>query len=264
MAHHVHDDSSNLAGILDLEAEVLWSYHAELIDWIHGLATADRRILDIGCGTGTGALGLAERFPQAEVIAVDASAAMLERLRARAGELDLDHRVRTVQADLDQSWPDLEPVDLAWAANSLHHMTDPDRVIADIRGSLRPGGMLVVAEMDSFPRFLPDHVGPGLEERCLAAADMERAHVLPHMGSDWRARLIAAGFDIEAERHFTVDVPAPLPAAGGRFAQETLRRLRSGVAERLSDRDLAMLDELLDGDGPDSILRRDDLTVRAE
>ncbi len=52
-------------------------------------------------------------------------------------------------------------------------MSDPDRVLADVFATIRPGGLLVVAEMESFPRFLPDDIGfghPGLEARCHAAA----------------------------------------------------------------------------------------------
>jgi hypothetical protein len=42
-----------------------------------------------------------------------------------------------------------------------------------------------------------------------------------------------------------------------------LRRARSGLDGRLSAADLAMLDTLIDSDGPDGVLQRADLTVRA-
>ena len=71
-----------------------------------------------------------------------------------------------------------------------------------------------------------------------------------------------AGFTLEAERPFAIDLAPPLPAAAGRYAQASLRRIRSGLDGRLSADDLATLDTLLDSDGPDSILQRDDLTVR--
>ena len=42
----------------------------------------------------------------------------------------------------------------------------------------------------------------------------------------------------------------------------SLQTLRSDLDGRLSADDLAALDTLLDSDGPDGVLRRDDLTVR--
>jgi hypothetical protein len=148
----------------------------------------------------------------------------------------------------------------------MHHLADPDRVLADVFATLAPGGRLVVVEMDSFPRFLPDDLGfgrPGLEERCYTALREERAAHLPHMGSDFGPLLAKAGLTVEAERQFTIDLKAPLPAAAGRYAVVTLGRVRAALADRLSDDDLATLDALIDADGPGSILGRADLNVRA-
>jgi SAM-dependent methyltransferase len=157
-------------------------------------------------------------------------------------------------------------VDLVWASASLHHLADPDRVLGDVFAALSAGGLLAVAELDSFPRFLPedpdpDH--PGLEARCHAALAAAVAPAVPTRGSDWAPRLRKAGFTIEAERHFTIELTPPLPASAGRYAQVSLRRMRSGLGDKLSAEDLAALDTLIDSDGPDSLLRRDDLTVRA-
>jgi SAM-dependent methyltransferase len=256
-----------MAELLDLDAEVLHSYLAEVTAWIRPLAgdPPPRRILDVGSGTGTGTFALLERFDQAEVIALDVSAEMLHRLSGKASVLGVADRIRAVQADLDQAWPALGPVDLVWASSSLHHLADPDRVLAGIFATLRPGGLLVVAEMASFPRFLPDDLGfgrPGLEARCQAILDEQRAAALPHLGSDWGPRLSRAGYTIDAERSFDIDLAAPLPAAAGRYARATLRRIRSGLDGHLSPDDLAALDTLTDPDGPGSVLHRTDLTVR--
>jgi SAM-dependent methyltransferase len=269
--HHHHDhhqpghesDEEALAELLDLDAEVLHAYLSDVIGWVGELAGRPRRILDLGTGTGTGALALARRFEAADVIAVDVSAPMLDRLRAKARDLGLAGRIQAVQADLDAGWPATGPVDLVWASNSLHHVKDPAQVLAGIFAALRPGGLLAVAELDSFPRFLPDGIGPGLEARLHAVLAEEQAGELPHLHSDWGARLSAAGFTIEARRTFDIDLAAPLPALAGRYAQASLSRLRSGLDGRLSTDDLATLSPLLDGDGPGSVLRRDDLTIRA-
>ena len=191
-----------MAELLDLDAEVLHSYLSEVTAWIHELAAdlPSRRILDLGSGTGTGTFALLQRFEGADVIALDISEQLLHHLRDKARVLGVADRIRTVQADLDAAWPAIDPVDLVWASSSLHHMADPDRVLTDVFGAIHPGGLLVVAEMDSFPRFLHDDLAlgrPGLEARCHAVLAEGLANEVPHLGSDWGPRLSQAGFTIE-------------------------------------------------------------------
>jgi SAM-dependent methyltransferase len=260
-------DEAAMAEILDLDAEVLHAYLSEVTGWIGELAAAPPpgRIIDLGSGTGTGTFALLQRFARADVIALDQSAEMLRHLGDKARGLGVADRVRTVRADLDTAWPDVGTADLVWAAASLHHMADPGRVLTDVFAALRPGGLLVVAEMDAFPRFLPDDLGlgrPGLEARCHAVLAERRAADVPHLGSDWGPRLARAGFAVEAERLFAVELEPPLPAAAGRYARASLRRVRTGLDGRMSADDLATLDTLLDSDGPDGLTHRADLTVR--
>jgi SAM-dependent methyltransferase len=266
--HAAETDAAAMAELLDLDAEVLHSYLSELTAWVHELAAdpSARRILDLGSGTGTGTFALLTRFELANVIAVDLSAQLLDRLMDKARALGVADRIRTVQADLDVEWPALDIVDLAWASSSLHHVADPDRVLTEVFAALRPGGLLVVAEIDSFPRFLPDDIGlgrPGLEARGHALLDESRAAELPQLGSDWGPRLSRAGFAAEAERPFAIDLTPPLPASTGRYAQASLQRMRSALDGRMSADDLATLDTLIDSDGPDGVLQRDDLSVHA-
>jgi SAM-dependent methyltransferase len=270
-ANETETDPTAMFELLDLDAEVLHEYLSEVTAWVDQLAgdLPVRRVLDLGSGTGTGSFALAQRFPDVQVTALDVSAPLLDRLGAKARDRGLADRVRTVQADLDAPWPALDPVDLVWASASLHHMKDPHQVLTQALNALNPGGLLVVAELDSFPRFLPEDLGPGfgrpgLEDRFHAALTQAVADELPHLGSDWGPKLREAGFTIEAERFFGIDLTSPLPEATGRYARATLRRLRSGLDGReVNADDLAALDTLVDGDGPGSLLRRDDLGVRA-
>jgi ubiquinone/menaquinone biosynthesis C-methylase UbiE len=270
--HHQHQpaaetDDAAMAELLDLDAEVLHSYLSEVTAWVRELAAdlPTRRILDLGSGTGTGTLALLQRFEGADVIALDISPQLLQRLRDKARVLGVTDRVRTVQADLDAAWPAIDPVDLVWASSSLHHMADPARALTEVFAVLRPGGLLAVIEIDSFPRFLPDDLGlgrPGLEARWHAARAEAQAEELPQLGSDWGSHLSRAGFTIEARRPFAIDLTPPLPAGAGRYAQASLRRIRSHLGGRMSADDLAAIDTLIDSDGPEGVLRRDDLTIR--
>lgn len=261
------DGDSGQAEILELDAEVLAEHIASITAWLP-LATGPRRIVDLGCGTGAGTFALLDRFPEAQVTAVDADAGHLQILREKACARGLTDRVRTVQADLDAAhWPDLGTPELVWASASMHHMAHPDRALRAVHRLLAPGGLFAVVELDGFPRFLPADAPegrPGLEERAHRATDGFHAEHVPHRGADWGPMLTAAGFDVEAERTVAVAVEGSRSEAVGRYAHGTLLRIRGAAAPVLDPEDLAALDALLDTDGRHSILRRDDLAVRTE
>jgi ubiquinone/menaquinone biosynthesis C-methylase UbiE len=151
MTHHNDNSHDDHVSLLDLDAEVLGDYWSSALDFVQQAAatTAGGRLLDLGAGTGTGAMGLAQRFPTAEVIAVDLSTESLDRLRAKATDAGIAPRVVALEADLDADWPAVGIVDVTWASMSLHHFADPDQVLRDVLASTRPGGVLAVAEFAS-------------------------------------------------------------------------------------------------------------------
>jgi ubiquinone/menaquinone biosynthesis C-methylase UbiE len=265
---HSHDhgqpDIAGMAELADLDAEVMQHYVSDVTAWVATAMPDPERVLDIGAGTGTGSVALAARFTSADIVAIDASDDMLERARAKLAERGLVDRVRTLVADLDAGWPQLPPADLVWASLSLHHMADPQRVLADVHAALRPGGVLAVLEMGRPPRFLPDDLGigrPGLEERVHDAVAATHAESMPTMGTDWGPRLTKAGFTAVDTRQFSLDLEPPLPPATRRYAVTYLRRVRPMLDGRFADDDLATLDTLLADSGPRSIVERGDLRV---
>jgi SAM-dependent methyltransferase len=266
--HHTHDHQPHpdgLAELLDLDAEIFAPALHDVYDDIARAADSDvRSIVDLGAGTGTGTFGLLRHFTQAHAVAVDASADMLAHLEQQAAQLGLADRVTTCRADLDEGVPTMDAVDLAWASASLHHLADPDRTLAQIASVIRPGGLLAVAELDGFPRFLPDETRGGVAElRAHELIDADRAVDLPAMGSDWGSRLTQAGLVIEQHRAISVDLASPVPDAVGRYAALALTRIWEAVADRLRPDERAAFDTLLDG-GPDDVRRRADLRVNAE
>ncbi|MUL82338.1 MULTISPECIES: trans-aconitate 2-methyltransferase [unclassified Mycolicibacterium] len=266
-AHHADQcgDQSH-AEILDLDAELLAEHTASITVWLP-VKVSPRQILDLGCGTGTGTFTLLARFPEAHVTAVDSSVSHLHSVREKACEAEVADRVSLVQADLNMTWPALGEPDLVWASAALHHMADPDDTLRRVRDILAPGGLFAVVELAGFPRFLPDDAPtgqPGLEKRCHTAIDRRLAGQLPDRGTDWGPRLTAAGFTIEGERTITVNIEHSHCEAVGRYALHSLRSMRRTAAAALSVDDLIAMDQLLDIEGPHSILGRDDLAVRTE
>jgi SAM-dependent methyltransferase len=188
---------------------------------------------------------------------------MLAHLEQRAEDLGLGGRVVTRRADLDVEVPSMEPVDLAWASASLHHLADPDRTLTELATLIRPGGLLAVLELDGLPRFLPDETpGGDAESHAQALMKADRSRDMPTMGSDWGSRLTRAGLDIEQHRAITLELAPPIPELVGRYAAATLARIRDAVADRLEPAELLAFDALLDG-GPHDVRHRDDLRVSA-
>jgi SAM-dependent methyltransferase len=262
--HGHHRDSAHdeaLADLLDLDAAVLGSWQDEVISWLEPfLPATPQRILDVGAGTGNGSLALARRFPTAQLTAIDRSPVMLQRLQRTVAAGGLEARVDTVQADLDEGWPQPQDVHLVWAASFLHEAADPDRVIRRIGAGLAPGGVLLVVEMETLPRFLPNDIGlgrPGLEERCIAKLTGIGWNSHP----DWRAPLERGGLEVVGQRSFP-SAAHPDRAAGARWAQAWLRRVREVLDGQLEADDLTTLDQLLAGNDPGSVLHRD-LSIRA-
>lgn len=257
-----HDESA-LADLLDLDAEVFGAYLDEVIDLVKQHASeTPRTVVDIGAGTGAGSLALARRFSAAEVVAIDSSTFMLERLGTATKTPGMAERMRAVQADLDVAWPSVGSIDLAWAASSLHHFVDPDRVLRDVHAALNPGGLLVVIELDSLPRFLPDNieeVRPGLEARVHEAAAEANWNEHP----DWRAHLERAGFEIAEQRSSVTALENPTTPAAERHARTSLAKMRAVLGDRLDPDDVAILDRLLADHHPDSPLGRNQLAPRS-
>lgn len=251
----------------DLESEALPTYWLSVLEWL-GEAAAElkpRRILDLGAGTGVASLFLAKRFDDAEIIALDMDADALAAIRSKAAPALVADRIVTLEADLDETWPDLVDLDVTWASMSMHHLAEPDRVLGELLEVTRPGGLIAVAEGHADLRLLPDDIGvgrPGLEARCLQAQAAEHAVSLPTMGSDWASRLRDAGWTVLEERTFALDEDPPVLPATARYAELRLRRLRHGLAERLDADDQAAIDTLLDESSPHYIGRRTHFVVR--
>jgi trans-aconitate 2-methyltransferase len=117
----------------------------DLLARLHGWP---RRVVDLGCGPGTSTRLIVERFPEAEVVGVDNSAAMLaEARRGLPG-------VRFERADIAEWAPDEAP-DLIFANDSLQWLPDHERLFARLIAALAPGGALAVQMPDT--RHEPSH-----------------------------------------------------------------------------------------------------------
>jgi SAM-dependent methyltransferase len=95
------------------------------------------RVLEIGCGRGAFAKYLVERG--ADLTACDFSAAAVRQAAAL-----VSGRARTMVADIQELPFEDEAFDLVVSLETLEHVIDPDRALAELVRATRRGGRLIV------------------------------------------------------------------------------------------------------------------------
>lgn len=109
------------------------------------------RVLDAGCGTGACLPGLRERYPHAELLALDIAEPMLALARHRGGWWQRRRQpVRCLCGDVERLPLQNESLDLVFSNLTLQWCADPPAVFAELHRVLRPGGLLL------FTSFGPD------------------------------------------------------------------------------------------------------------
>ena len=98
---------------------------------------APATIVDLGCGTGSGAQAMRRRWPEAAVTGVDGSPEMLAKARAESPGIDW------VEADIN-AWRAAAPVDVIFSNAALHWLDDHAELFPRLLGMLAPGGQLAV------------------------------------------------------------------------------------------------------------------------
>lgn len=156
------------------------------------------RFLDLGCGSGRHSAEALRRG--AQVTAVDASAAELEKARGllsamtEAGEAPPGAGFELLVADATHLPLASASFDVVVVSEVFEHIPEDGRAMAELSRVLKPGGLAAV----SVPRWWPEHV-------CWALSSEYRTspggHVRIYRADELVGRLERAGLAVEATDH---------------------------------------------------------------
>lgn len=119
-------------------------WHVKLVlENLGDLEAADlepRRVADIGCGKGRFARVVQERWPNANVVAVDLAEAMLAHVPVN---------LLRVAASMTALPLASGSVDAAYATESLEHAVDIPAAVAELARIVKPGGRIVIIDKNA-------------------------------------------------------------------------------------------------------------------
>ena len=112
------------------------------------------KILDIGCGIGAHTLILANKFPEADILAIDNYAPHIEKLNAITDTSGLADRVHGIVMSMFDMTFDNESFDLIWSEGAAY-IAGFSNAIRDWKRLLMPDGCIICSEIS----WLKEEIG---------------------------------------------------------------------------------------------------------
>lgn len=125
----------------------------ELLEMCH--ITEDRRVLDVGCGTGLTTCEIAERYGS-QVVGIDISKKMIESAKRRAHNQRLEDKVEFRVADVFQLPFEDGDFDAVVMESVLNTLPEKPRALKEIVRVIIRGGIVGANEAYALPSTPPD------------------------------------------------------------------------------------------------------------
>lgn len=177
---------AEMSGILFREDREQLERPEQILDWME-LEDGDI-VADIGSGPGYYSLRVAARVaPHGHVFAVDIQEGMLEQLRQRMTEHDVNN-VYPILGELAD--PLLPPGKIDWVllVDAYHEFGDPESMLAKIRECLAPDGRVALVE------YRAEENWPGTPEIVKTMIPRDHKMTIDEVLTEW----LPAGFELIA------------------------------------------------------------------
>ena len=181
-----------------------------------------KRIVDLGCGTGGVTRLILERIEAAKqscIYAIDHSAAAIKEAVAELGDRK-EAAVSFIQGDVTNLQEKVkEKVDAIVYCNSIHYVPDKSSLLKQINASLRPGGILAFnssffegshppESLEFYRKWMMRSIRTLKKEYGLSPVRSEKVQSRQHLtADDYRELVENEGFEVKSQEIMKVQVP---------------------------------------------------------
>jgi 2-polyprenyl-3-methyl-5-hydroxy-6-metoxy-1,4-benzoquinol methylase len=186
---YIHKENSDRQQLMN---RLYWPSTLDAFDKFGILQEASRsdsfQVLEIGCGTGSTTYDLAKTLPKAWVIGIDTSEEMiaLDKTSLTTYSDDIQRRVTFMVKNGEDVGTDFkEQFDIVWLRFVVVHVPDPMTILEAAMKSLKPGGKIVVEDVDASGQFSDPPLfacellkSVRIEASLLVGGDVERGRMI--------------------------------------------------------------------------------------
>lgn len=155
---------------LQRQVQRSWKKESRQLEW-YGLRDG-MSILDLGCGPGYFTKRLADWLPQARITVIDTDSSMLDRARRNLGGIAIGP-IAFVEAQAESTGLPAASFDFVIARFVFQHLADPMSAAREAYRILKPGGSLVVIDVDDGLFGVVEPRVPGLRRVLAAIGDKQ-------------------------------------------------------------------------------------------
>jgi malonyl-CoA O-methyltransferase len=149
----MRDSFSKAAANYDVAAVLQREVCTRMLEKLEMIKIQPTRLLDIGSGTGWGSRQLGERYPQADIIALDIAMGMLQQARGTSSwwqKLSSGSKQRFLCADVEALPLVTQSVEMVWSNLAVQWCNDLPATFVELNRVIKPEGLVM------FSTFGPD------------------------------------------------------------------------------------------------------------